>query len=46
MREPFGDVLYYGPERLSERFADDEEAREKSGFADIQQNETKRWKAN
>lgn len=31
--EPFGDAFYYGPERLSERFADDEEARVKSGFA-------------
>lgn len=31
--EPFGDAFYYGPERLSERFADDEEARIKSGFA-------------
>lgn len=31
--EPFGDAFYYGPERLSERFADDEEARVKSGFS-------------
>lgn len=31
--EPFGDAFYYGPERLSERFADDEESRIKSGFA-------------
>lgn len=31
--EPFGDAFYYGPERLSERFADDEAARIKSGFA-------------
>lgn len=31
--EPFGDAFYYGPERLSVRFADDEEARIKSGFS-------------
>lgn len=31
--EPFGDAFYYGPERLSERFAEDEEARAKSGFS-------------
>lgn len=31
--EPFGDAFYYGPERLSKRFADDEEARIQSGFA-------------
>lgn len=31
--EPFGDAFYYGPERLSRRFADDEEARVKSGFS-------------
>lgn len=32
--EPFGDAFYYGPERLSKRFEDDEEARVKSGFAE------------
>lgn len=31
--EPFGDAFYYGPERLSERFDDDEDSRNKSGFA-------------
>ncbi|CAJ2509941.1 Uu.00g058410.m01.CDS01 [Anthostomella pinea] len=31
--EPFGDAFYYGPERLSERYADDEAARESSGFS-------------
>ncbi|KAI2630912.1 hypothetical protein GGR54DRAFT_176298 [Hypoxylon sp. NC1633] len=31
--EPFGDSFYYGPERLSERYADDEAARLKSGFS-------------
>ncbi|OTB06856.1 hypothetical protein M426DRAFT_318563 [Hypoxylon sp. CI-4A] len=31
--EPFGDSFYYGPERLSERYADDEAAREGSGFS-------------
>ncbi|KAL2886385.1 Branched-chain-amino-acid aminotransferase-like protein 2 [Ceratocystis lukuohia] len=32
VHEPFGDAFYYGPERLSERFEQDEEARRKSGF--------------
>jgi hypothetical protein len=31
--EPFGDSFYYGPERLSERYENDESAREKSGFS-------------
>ena len=35
VHEPFGDAFYFGPERLSERYADDEEARKKSGFADV-----------
>jgi len=30
--EPFGDPFYHGPERLSERYEDEQE-REKSGFA-------------
>lgn len=34
IHEPFGDAFYYGPERLSERYENDPEAREKSGFAD------------
>ncbi|KAJ9154829.1 P-loop containing nucleoside triphosphate hydrolase protein [Pleurostoma richardsiae] len=34
LHEPFGDAFYYGPERLSERFADDEATRIKSGAAD------------
>ncbi|KAJ5581500.1 hypothetical protein N7535_000120 [Penicillium sp. DV-2018c] len=33
VHEPFGDAFYYGPERLSGRFADDEQARLDSGFA-------------
>ena len=33
IHEPFGDAFYYGPERLSERFADDEQARLESGFS-------------
>ncbi|KAI5868061.1 P-loop containing nucleoside triphosphate hydrolase protein [Durotheca rogersii] len=33
VHEPFGDSFYYGPERLSERYADDPAARESSGFA-------------
>jgi len=32
VHEPFGDAYYYGPERLAERYKDDESAREKSGF--------------
>ncbi|KAK0673936.1 P-loop containing nucleoside triphosphate hydrolase protein [Cercophora samala] len=35
VHEPFGDAFYYGPERLSERFEDDEEGRKKSGFSQI-----------
>lgn len=35
IHEPFGDAFYYGPERLSERYENDPEAREKSGFADV-----------
>ncbi|KAH7313378.1 P-loop containing nucleoside triphosphate hydrolase protein [Stachybotrys elegans] len=35
IHEPFGDAFYYGPERLSERFADDAAAREASGFSNI-----------
>jgi hypothetical protein len=34
IHEPFGDAYYYGPERMGARFENDEEAREKSGFAD------------
>ena len=33
VHEPFGDAFYYGPERLSERFADDEKGRMDSGFS-------------
>jgi hypothetical protein len=32
VHEPFGDAFYYGPERLSSRFEEDEAARVKSGF--------------
>ncbi|KAL1844680.1 hypothetical protein VTK73DRAFT_2043 [Phialemonium thermophilum] len=40
VHEPFGDAFYYGPERLSSRFANDPAAREASGcsqttYADI-----------
>lgn len=31
--EPFGEPFYYGPERMSERFADDEPYRVKTGHA-------------
>ena len=34
IHEPFGDAFYYGPERMSTRFADDEEARVASGFSE------------
>lgn len=33
VHEPFGDAFYYGPERLSGRFEDDEQARVDSGFS-------------
>ncbi|RYP91012.1 hypothetical protein DL770_002842 [Monosporascus sp. CRB-9-2] len=31
--EPFGDPFYYGPERLGDRFENDPEVRENSGFS-------------
>lgn len=34
VHEPFGDAFYFGPERLHERYEDDEEARKASGYAD------------
>ena len=34
VHEPFGEAFYYGPERLSTRFEDSPETREKSGHAD------------
>ncbi|OQD78244.1 hypothetical protein PENDEC_c001G02979 [Penicillium decumbens] len=33
VHEPFGDAFYYGPERLSDRFENDEQARVDSGFS-------------
>ena len=33
VHEPFGDAFYFGPERLSSRYENDEKAREESGFA-------------
>ncbi|KAK3295521.1 P-loop containing nucleoside triphosphate hydrolase protein [Chaetomium fimeti] len=33
VHEPFGDAFYFGPERLSARYEQDEEARSTSGFA-------------
>jgi len=33
VHEPFGDAFYFGPERLSSRYENDEQAREESGFA-------------
>ena len=32
LHEPFGDAFFYGPERLSCRFEENQEARLKSGF--------------
>lgn len=32
VHEPFGDAFYFGPERLSSRYENDEEARKASGF--------------
>lgn len=32
IHEPFGDAFYFGPERLSGRYEDDEGERERSGF--------------
>ncbi|CAG8960483.1 hypothetical protein HYFRA_00008202 [Hymenoscyphus fraxineus] len=34
VHEPFGDAFYFGPERLSARYENDEKAREESGFKD------------
>ena len=34
VHEPFGDAFYFGPERLSTRYENDEKARIESGFAD------------
>jgi hypothetical protein len=34
VHEPFGDAFYFGPERLSTRYENDEKARVESGFAD------------
>ena len=33
VHEPFGDAWYYGPERLADRFEEDEEGRVESGFS-------------
>lgn len=34
IHEPFGDAFYYGPERLSSRYENDEKARIASGFSE------------
>ena len=34
VHEPFGDAFYYGPERLSSRFENDEQTRIESGFGE------------
>ncbi len=33
VHEPFGDAFYFGPERLSSRYENDEKARLDSGFS-------------
>ncbi|KAK2789629.1 hypothetical protein FQN52_005968 [Onygenales sp. PD_12] len=33
VHEPFGDAFYFGPERLSQRYEEDEQARVESGFS-------------
>merc|ERR1712000_183882 len=33
VHEPFGDAFYFGPERMGKRFANDEKARQESGYA-------------
>jgi hypothetical protein len=33
IHEPFGDAFYFGPERMSSRYENDEKVREDSGFA-------------
>ena len=32
VHEPFGDAFYFGPERLSSRYEEDDKARAESGF--------------
>ena len=34
IHEPFGDAFYFGPERLSERYGENEKARKDSGFSE------------
>jgi len=34
VHEPFGDAWYFGPERLADRYKDDEKSRNECGFAD------------
>jgi hypothetical protein len=34
VHEPFGDAYYFGPERLAERYEDNEKARVDSGYSD------------
>ncbi|KAK3391665.1 hypothetical protein B0T20DRAFT_421898 [Sordaria brevicollis] len=35
VHEPYGDAFYYGPERMSSRYEQDEAAREKSGYSEV-----------
>ncbi|KAK5008838.1 hypothetical protein LTR39_005069, partial [Cryomyces antarcticus] len=34
VHEPFGDAFYFGPERLSDRYEEDEKTRLESGFSE------------
>ena len=34
VHEPFGDAFYFGPERLSDRYENNEKARLESGFSE------------
>lgn len=34
VHEPFGDAWYYGPERLCDRFEQDEKSRSDSGYSE------------
>merc|ERR1712032_313328 len=34
VHEPFGDAYYFGPERLAERYEDDEKSRFESGYSE------------
>lgn len=35
VHEPFGDAFYYGPERMSTRYENNEAARKNSGYSEV-----------